>query len=327
MIVLVVCHVELGYATDSAVFFETGLSCGGSPVSHVEGVADGVRNALCIVENFGPMSFMMTPESLQAARGIDFRDHEIGVHVHPRDRLLMRSGFGEHKYLRDYGFAEQEAVISEAKQIIDDTMGVDARTFVAGTWSVNNETVRALVGLRFSHDCSPCPGLVFRSCNWAGLPRICSPYMPSGANYQLVGDLPLVMVPVSMEITGGIVSPESNIGLGFLKAAFREYHDLGMPVFHIAFHSPAMTSRRYQKNFSALLRYISEYDARFCRVSEIEPAGRHVPRYPAQLWPYLTNLDLDALSYILNRAPHRVLRELRMKVQHSLLFGNSHDIS
>jgi len=326
MIILVVCHVEPGYATESTVVFETGLSLSHA-VSHAEGVANGVRNALRIAEKFGPISLMMTPESLQAARGIDFRDHEVGVHVHPRDHLLVRSGFGEHKYLRDHSLAEQEAMISEAKQIVDDAMGVDARTFVAGTWSVNNETVRALVGLRFSHDCSPCPGFVFRSCNWAGLPRICGPYMPSGANYQLVGDTPLVMVPVSMDITGGIVSPESNMGLGFLKAAFREYYDMGVPVFHIAFHSPAMTSHRYQKNLSTLLGYISEYDVRFCRVSEVEPAERRTPPYPARVWPYLANVDLDALSYILKNAPHRVLRELRGEAQHPLLRSNSHHVS
>jgi hypothetical protein len=304
MRIIISCHVESGYATDRIVFDK----------NNEKGALEGTRNAIRIADDSNAIvSFMLMPETLGMTSVIDFGAHEIGLHIHPDDRSLIRRGFGPVRSLslRDYDFSSQKAMILTGKEIIEDVMGARPRTFAAGMWSVGNETVKALAELGFSHDCSPYPGLVRDYCDWGKLPRIRMPYKPSEHDYQLDGDVNIVIVPVSGEITGGIVSPENRVGLGFLKAAFQEYYEMSMPVFHIAFHSPSMTSRYYRQVFSELVNYISKYDVRFCPASEVRPQRKKISVHTNALLPYLKNLDPDALSYLLRSLPHRSLRLLR----------------
>jgi hypothetical protein len=114
----------------------------------------------------------------------------------------------------------------------------------------------------------------------------------------------LVMVPVSRAVIGGIVSPESRVGSGFLRAAFQEYRSMGLPFFHITFHSPAMTSPHYQRVFGQLLKHIRNCDIDFSPLCEVKPVRGKVMPPVKKLLPYLTNLDSDALSYVL-RLPFR----------------------
>jgi hypothetical protein len=136
------------------------------------------------------------------------------------------------------------------------------------------------------------------------------------------GEVDLIMVPVSKMVMGGIVTPENNVGLGFLKAALQEYVALDLPFFHIPFHSPAMTSVRYQKVFSQLLSHLCNYDASFCLLSEVKPVKGKIAPHLKRIWPYLVNLDVNALSYILSRARARS----RVIVRHGNVFSSLLDV-
>jgi len=305
--VVIVCHVENGYATSRSVIFEK---------RRREGSIDGVRNAILLSDRVGAtISFVIMPEVLEAFDGFDFMNNEIGLHIHPEDLLLMEKGLGGfHRPLREYGFEEQRSMISVGKQLVIDSLGITPRTFVAGKWSVGNETVRALVELGFTHDASACPQFSGGSCDWTRLPRICMPYRPSRYDYQTTGDMQITMVPVSKEITSGILGPENTAGLGLLKAALHEYVDLGVPFLHIAFHSPAMISRHYRDVFSRLLRWTSDLGGNFRRLSEIQPVRAEIPPNARRLSPYLMNADTSTLSHVLLHAiknPRHALDRLR----------------
>jgi len=306
VIVVIVCHVEPGYATNRSVIFD---NCR-------QGLIEGVKNTILISDRLGArVSFMMMPKVLQAFAGFDFMNHEVGLHIHPGDLLLMNEGLGgSHQPLREYDLEEQRNMISSGKRLVSDSLGVTPRTFVAGNWSVGNETVRALVGLGFTHDASGCPQFFSGSCDWRKLPRICMPYRPSRQDYQKNGDMEITMVPVSMEITGGIIGPENDAGLRFLRAALYEYVDLGVPLVHIAFHSAAMTSPRYRKVFGQLLEWMSELDANFHPLSEVQPMRVEIPPNARRLSRYLMNADASALSFVLLRTiknPRNALEKLR----------------
>lgn len=305
--VVIVCHVEFGYATDRSVIFD----------KRRQGSIDGVKNAISESDKLGAtISFMMMPEVLEAFGGFDFMNHQVGLHIHPDDLLLTKEGLGSEVYrpLREYDLEEQRNMISTGKQLIIDSLGVTPRTFVAGRWSIGNETLRALVELGFTHDASGCPKFLSGSCDWRKLPRICMPYRPSRDDYQMTGDLEITMVPVSKEITTGILSPENNAGFRFLRAALQEYADLSVPLVHIAFHSPAMTSPHYRKVFSQLLEWISKHGGNFCQLSKVQCVKPPIPPNAKRLSPYLMNADASALSYALLPAiknPRKALARLR----------------
>lgn len=296
--VVISCHVEFGYAANSVVFDR----------QERKGALEGLECCIRIAKEFDArVSLMIMPEVVETIKGLDLGDNGIGLHIHPEDSHLRKRSLGGFRALRDYDFLEQKAMISAGKEIIDEIVGVTPKSFVAGKWSVDNNTVRALVELGFSHDCSPCPGFASVNCDWRKLPRMCMPYKVSHLDYQSSGTMNLVMVPVSKEIIGGVISPENRIGLAFLKAAFQEYYDSGCPVVHIALHSPSMTSRHYRKLFNKLLKHISKHNVTFCLAEDIETAESRVPPR-ARLLPYIRNLDAEALSYLAGNAFRRLVQ-------------------
>ena len=302
------CHVESGYATHRSVIFDK---------KRREGSIDGVKNAILISDKLGAtVSFMIMPEVLEAFSGFDFRNHEVGLHIHPDDLILVKEGLGSEVYrpLREYDLVEQRNMISAGKRLVIGSLGATPRTFAAGRWSVGNDTLRALVELGFTHDASGCPQFLSGSCDWRKLPRICMPYRPSRHDYQTTGDMEITMVPVSMEITGGILGPENSAGLRFLRAVLHEYADLGVPLVHVAFHSPAMTSPHYQNVFSQLLEWTRGLGGNFRKLSEVQPMKGQIPSNARRLSRYVINADASALSYVLLHAiknPRKALERLR----------------
>lgn len=291
---VIVCHTEFGYATNEVIFDN----------DYKQGATDGVQNSMLISDRFGAIvSFMMKPEVLESVSGLDFGNHEVGLHIHPDDRYLVKQGVGgDDDNLRGYDFERQRDMIAVGKEAVRTVLGVVPRTFVAGKWSIGNETLRALVELGFSHDASGCPQFSSRSCDWGKLPRICMPYTPSRDDYQAAGDVQITMVPASKEITTGLINPENNAGLAFLRAAVCEYVESEAPLLHIAYHSPALTSASYRTTFSDLLQIISGFNAKFRPLSEVESIKGSILSYPAHLSQYMRNLDVTGLSYIMRHS-------------------------
>ena len=302
MDVVIVCHTEYGCVKGRDIIYRK---------SAVEGVTKGVRNLAGVADRYGAkVTFAVMPETAKSFP-VD-TGHEIGLHVHSGTEEVrcgeevVRIGddyLREHcgirstsSVLNDHTFEDQLAMIGAGKDRIKDVLDVTPAVFVAGRWSINNDTVKALVQSGFSHDCSAVPGAGPAHYDWSRLPRICMPYYPHEEDYQRHGQVPLLMVPVSRSLLGASVSPElvPLIGLPWLKACFLEYYRLGMPLFHICLHSPSMTDKYYLDAMASLLGFIAGHKVAFKFASEIT-ASETVPSR-ADIRPYMAGINRNMIK-------------------------------
>jgi len=305
MDVIIVCHTEFGYVQDRQVIFEKNPS----------GVEEGVPNLVEIADkHYAKITFVVCPEVLRHfPKDIT---HEIGLHVHPGWQKFRGKKFEwqrgdlylkEHcpqsvnsTVLRDYPFAEQLNLISTAKEYLEAELEVEARVFVAGRWSENNDTVKALVATKFTHDCTPTPHSKPCHHDWSKLPRICMPYHPSKEDCQEKGSLPLLFVPISQFFPVGNVNPEVApiCGLPWLKACFTEYYHQNLPLFHICLHSPSMTDPYFLRVMDELLTFISAHEnVSFRFASEVEEYQQMKAK--TNILPYLFGVNKNAVKAIL----------------------------
>jgi len=207
--------------------------------------------------------------------------HEIGLHIHPDDEIIKAhcNLSRDSDALWDYPYKEQLEMIKFGKDYLEDVLGIEPKVFVAGKWSVNNDTIKALIKTNFTHDCSASQRKKFSYCDWSKLPRMCPPYKPSKDDYQKRGNLPLLIIPVSQMWRGGEASPENVplVGIKWLKACFLE-HLKGMPIFHMYLHSTSIKDLRIALAMDEILNFISKFDVNFKFASEIEEYSNVKPR-------------------------------------------------
>lgn len=298
MDVIIVVHTEFGFVHAKEVIPDK---------KAMEGVSKGVANLIKIADKHrARVTFAVMPEVVNAfPKEIG---HEIGLHVHPGWEEFRKSGFTfnvgdaylwEHcdqsstsTVLREYPYAEQLDMIRTGIDCINDSLGVRPTAFVAGRWSIDNNTVKALITAGMSRDCSapahskPC------HYDWSKLPRICMPFHPSREDYQEKGDLALLIIPISQVFRAGNVNPEvvPKFGLSWLKACFTEYYEQRMPLFHICLHSPCMTDPFFVSAMDEFLDFIALHrniDFRF--VSEVDG---YAPVSPStRIVPYLLGIN------------------------------------
>jgi len=303
MDVIIVVHTEFGFVHAREVIPDKNAT---------EGVSKGVPNLIKVADRHGAkVTFAVMPEVVGAfPRDIN---HEVGLHIHPGWEEFWQSGFTFHvgdKYLREhchqsststvlrgYPYKEQLDMIQTGSDCITESLGVRPTTFVAGKWSIDNNTVRALISAGVERDCSaPAHS---RPCHydWSKLPRICMPYRPSEHDYQEKGDLPLLIVPISQMFHAGNVNPEvvPQVGLSWLKACFTEYYSQRMPLFHICLHSPCMTDPYFLSVMDEFLGFIAQHrNINFRFASEVH---EYAPVNPStRVVPYLLGLNRNILG-------------------------------
>ena len=307
MDVIIVCHTEFEYVSDKTLIFSK---------SHPISVEKGVSNLIKVADKYhAKVTFAVCPEVVKYfPKNIK---HEIGLHVHPGrtewkhiglDWYAGDSYLREHcrqsinsTVLRDYPYEEQLNMIRTGKEYLEDKFGVDLKTFVAGRWSLNNDTIKALIKTGITHDCSapahakPCHH------DWSKLPRICMPYHPNEKDYQERGDLPLLIVPISQAFLNTSVSPENvpKVGLAWLKACFLEYYQQNLPLFHICLHSPCMTDPYFISVMDDFLKFISKHEnINFKFAFEIEEYEEVNPK--TDILPYLFGINRNIMASFIN---------------------------
>lgn len=246
--------------------------------------------------------------------------HEIGLHVHPGWSEREYQGdhfFSGDSYLRehceqsntsvalkDHPYREQLDMIKTGKDYLQDQLGVEPQVFVAGNFSLNNDTIKALVHTHFTHDCSSIPRVGNGLYNWHKLKRISLPYSPSAEDYQKKGELPILVVPLSLTFNREYVNPEvvPAIGLNWLKACFVEYYSQGIPLFHICLHSPCMTDPYFISAMDELLWFISKHNVTFKFASETQKYEDIKPTM--NILPYIFGINKN----ILDTSVKRILR-------------------
>lgn len=297
MDVIIVCHTEFGYVKDKIVVFD----------KNPRGVEEGVPNLIRVADKYGAqITFAVCPEVVNCLpKGIK---HEIGLHVHPGWVESGHKGFKWHigdlylrqycelslnsALLRDYPYEEQLILIKTGKEYLERKLGIEPKVFLAGKWSENNDTIKALIAAGFTHDCSPVPHAKLPHFDWSKLPRICMPYHPAEEDYQKEGSLPLLIVPTSQMFPRGEANPEfiPMSGLAWLKACFREYYWQNLPLFHIPVHSPAMTDNYLISAMDNFLGFISKHrNIEFKSASQVVRYAKVKPK--TNILPYLAAIN------------------------------------
>jgi len=292
--VIIVCHTEFGDVVNKTVI---------SSEDYLVGVEKCVSNLVNIADRYGTkVTFAVCPEVAKyLPKNIK---HEMGLHIHPGRTEWRRIDTGwyagdrylkEHckqsidsTVLRDYPYEEQLDMIRTGKEYLEEELGIEVKTFVAGRWSLNNDTIKALIETGITHDCSAPAHAKPCHYDWSQLPRICMPYHPGREDYQKEGELPLLIIPISRMLFAGNVTPEvvPLVGLPWLKACFLEYHKQNMPLFHICLHSFCMTEPYLISAMDDFLNFVSEHkDVNFKFASEIREYDEITPK--AKVLPYL----------------------------------------
>lgn len=298
MDIIIVVHTEFGYVSNYEVVYDKRAT---------GGVSQGVPNLIRVADRHdAKITFAVMPEVVKYFPE-DIR-HEIGLHVHPGWEEFHIGGFTfqvgdrylhEHcdqslssTVLTGYPYEEQREMIKTGADCLEAEFGNRPSTFVAGRWSVDNNTVKALVHTGMERDCSATPHVQPCHFDWSKLPRICMPYHPDEHDYQEKGSIPLLIVPVSQMFPTGSVSPEAvpGKGLSWLKACFSEYYQQGMPLFHICLHSPSMTDAYFLSIMEEFLEFISGHDnVHFRFASEVHEYSHGNPS--TLLGPYLLGIN------------------------------------
>jgi len=313
MEVIIVCHTEFGFVYKRRFVGDKNA---------VDGVKKGVRNLVDIADRYdAKVTFAVCPEVAEYfPKNVN---HEIGLHIHPGwqefefqgikfyvgDRYLKRhcKQSLNSTVLHDYPYEEQLEMIKTGKEYLTSVFGVEVKSFVAGRWSVNNDTIKALIEVGITHECSAVPHLKSDVYDWSKLPRICMPYHPSEDDYQRKGNLPILIVPVSRMIKGWVVDLEMvpTVGLSWLKACFKEYYSQNLPFFHICLHSPLMTESYFMDKMDKLLEFISKHkNIHFKFASEIKEYKETISK--TKILPYVLGINRNIIiaflkSKVLNR--------------------------
>jgi peptidoglycan/xylan/chitin deacetylase (PgdA/CDA1 family) len=298
MDVIIVCHTEFGFVSDKEVIFAK---------EAIDGVKVGCPNLIKLADKYGAkVTFAVCPEVTEYfPAGIS---HEIGLHIHPGWEQFSCKNFklfvgdrylrdkcrqsGSSSVLRDYSYQEQLDMIIAGKERLIGKFGKEPSVFVAGRWSVNNDTVKALVKTGLTHDCSAVPHQKPCHYDWSKLPRICMPYHPDSEDYQQRGNLPILLVPISQYFPCGSVNPETAtfVGISWMKACFLEYYRQDAPLFHICLHSPAMTNPYFISAMESILSFIAKHkDVKFKFASQIREYSEK--ELKTNIVPYLLRIN------------------------------------
>jgi hypothetical protein len=319
MDVIILCHTEFGFVYDKRIIYEKNATIG---------VSKGVPNLVQLAKKHNAkLTFAIMPEVTRFFPK-DIK-HEIGLHIHPGwvkwntdEKFQWYVGdlyLKEHcnlsvnsTVLGDYPYKEQLEMIKIGKEYVEDELGSEPESFVAGRWSINNDTVRALIQSGITHECSSLPHSNPGHYDWSKLPRICMPYHPSETDYQQKGNLSLLMVPISKMFRIGVVNPEfaPMVGLPWLKACFLEYYKQDLPLFHICLHSPSMVDNYYISVMDNFLEFISRHknvDFRFAHeIAEYDDVN---PK--TDVVPYLFKLNKNIIKTFLESTKSRTFRGLK----------------
>lgn len=309
MDVIIVCHTEFGLVKEKSVVFDKRA---------VDGVITGINNLAKLADKYSSkIGFAIMPEVIEnVPKGLK---HEIGLHVHPGWKCFENRGIPYYvgdsylkdhcenprssTALRDYSYKEQLNMIEVGKDCIEEKLDVTPVFFVSGRWSINNDTVKALMHAGFSHECSALPNSKLNHYDWSMLPRICMPYHPNERNYGEKGNLPLLIVPVSQSLFGSSISLENVpiVGISWLKACFIEYYKSNRSLFHICLHSPAMTDPYYISMMDELFKFMSKYRVTYKSPSEVRESYMNTK---TDIFPYIPRFN----KYIIKNGIYHIIK-------------------
>jgi hypothetical protein len=227
--IVVLCHVEPGSLRGRTIV---------PGFDRTQGITQGLPAVLEFADRLRlPLGLAMTPQALELL-DTDLAGHEPGLHLHPRDPVLVRRLAGAlktpHDCLGRYSPPDQALLIAAGRRMFEERLGRSPRLFVAGRWSESAATLARLREEGFTHDGSALPGHRSPCADWSRLPRLVQPYAPAAEDPQVRGSERFVYIPVYQGLWGHHLTPETlhDLGTSYFRAALKEAEVGGADVVH-----------------------------------------------------------------------------------------------
>lgn len=241
-------------------------------------VSEGIPRLLDIFDDFNAKStWLITPDVAQHSG--DFfkklaKKHEIGCHVHPEYFDGFIEGMKMQKILPLFSYEKQVEMLQEASDVIRKNVGVNPRSFRAGRFGINNDTLRALASCGFNLDCSMTPFL-----DWDFHGTLASSDV--SPRFLRVGSSDILEIPVTIVrpfrlfpawLRPSFFSGSDMINVMKIRARSKE----APLVLNMMFHSmelidpnPYFTAKRLFDNMRSVLEYASEHCVSFVTMNDL----------------------------------------------------------
>jgi peptidoglycan/xylan/chitin deacetylase (PgdA/CDA1 family) len=250
-------------------------------------ISEGIPRLLDIFDDFKAKStWLVTPDVAQHS-GRFFAElatkHEVGCHVHPEYFNGSIKGMKMQMILPLFSYDKQLEMLRQASYIIRQNVGVNPRSFRAGRFGINKDTLRALVSCGFTLDCSMTPFL-----DWGFNATLSSPaaypyffHIGSGDILELPVTIvrPFTLFPAWLRPSA--LSGSDMIKVMKIRAGSREYP----LVLNMMFHSmelidpnPYFASKKFFDNVRSVLEYAYEHDVSFVTMNDFYNFSKAVIR-------------------------------------------------
>jgi len=242
-------------------------------------ITEGISRLLDIFDDFkAKPTWFVTPDVAQHY-GNFFSElamkHEVGCHVHPEYFDCSINGMRMEKILPQFSYEKQLIMLQDASDIISRNIGVYPRSFRAGRFAVNMDTLRALESCGFNVDCSMTPFVDWR---FRAATLSSSKIFPY---FIRIGSRDILEIPLTIVCPFGLfpawlrpsfLSGSDMINVIKIRARSRE----DPLVLNMMFHSmelidpnPYFASKQFFKNMRCVLEYAYEHNVSFISMNDL----------------------------------------------------------
>jgi peptidoglycan/xylan/chitin deacetylase (PgdA/CDA1 family) len=242
-------------------------------------ITEGVSKLLDILDDFkAKPTWFVTPDVAQHC-GDFFSElavrHEVGCHVHPECFDCSIDGMRMEKILPQFSYQKQLEMLQEASDIISHNVGVYPRSFRAGKFAVNMDTLRALESCGFNVDCSITP-----FADW----RFHTTTLSSSRTFPQfirVRSRDILEIPVTIVCPFSLLTawlrPSYSSGFDMINIMkIRAKSEEDPLVLNMMFHSmelidpnPYFGSEKFFKNIGHVLEYAHEHNVSFITMNDL----------------------------------------------------------
>lgn len=242
-------------------------------------IREGIPRLLDIFDDFeAKPTWFITPEVAQYC-GNFFSElamkHEVGCHVHPEYFNGSVKGMRMEKILPQFSYQNQLKMLQEASDIISQNVGVYSRSFRAGRFAVNMDTLRALESCGFNVDCSMTPFV-----DW-GFHAATLPSSKTFPHFVHIGSRDILEIPLTIVCPFGLfpawLRPSASSGSDMINVMKIRAESREDPlVLNMMFHSmelidpnPYFASKEFFNNIGCVLEYAYEHDVCFITMNDL----------------------------------------------------------
>jgi len=242
-------------------------------------IREGIPRLLDIFDDFkAKPTWLITPDVAQHY-GNFFSElamrHEVGCHVHPEYFNGSIKGMRMVKILPQFSYQNQFKMLQTASDIISQNVGIYPKSFRAGRFAINMDTLRALDSCGSKVDCSMTP---FVDWGFDAATLISSKTFPY---FTRIGSGGILEIPTTIVCPFGLfpawLRPSFLSGSGMINVIkIRAKSGEDPLVLNMMFHSmelidpnPYFASKKFFKNMRSVLEYAYEHNVSFVTMNDL----------------------------------------------------------